>query len=163
MKNYIPSCLISIFMVFSLVGNVIGSEIPELKQVYKDYFLVGGALNRNLVYGKDPNAAEIAITQFNTVTSENDMKWSSIHPWPDRYNWEPADRFVDFALHNKMVPIGHCLVWHSQVPRWTFSDNSGNPLTRETLLTRMKEHITSVVGRYRGESEGLGCRERGIK
>jgi endo-1,4-beta-xylanase len=140
--------------VLWFAGNVIGSEKPALKDVFKEYFLIGGALNRNLVSGKDPNAAEIAIKHLNTATPENDMKWLLIHPKPDQYNWEPADLFVDFALKNNMVPIGHCLVWHAQVPRWTFRDDSGNPLTRDALLARMKEHITVVVGRYKGRVKG---------
>jgi len=140
--------------VLCFVGNAVGSEKPALKDVYKDHFLIGGAFNRRLVSGKDPNAAEIAIKHFNTATPENDMKWLLIHPKPDQYNWEPADRFVDFALKNNMVPIGHCLVWHGQVPRWTFRDDSGNPLTRNELLARMKDHITSVVGRYKGRVKG---------
>jgi endo-1,4-beta-xylanase len=127
---------------------------PALRNVFKDYFLIGGAYNRRLVTGKDPNAAAIAIKHFNTATAENDMKWSLIHPKPDEYNWEPADRFVDFAEKNNMVPIGHCLIWHAQIPRWTFRDDSGNLLTRDALLARMKEHITAVVSRYKGRVKG---------
>ncbi len=130
------------------------SEHPALKDVFAEHFLIGGAFNRNLVSGKDPNAAAIAIKHFNTATSENDMKWSLIHPQPDEYNWEPADRFVDFAEKNNMVPIGHCLIWHAQVPSWTYRDDDRNLLTREALLARMKEHIMSVVGRYKGRVKG---------
>jgi len=131
-----------------------GSDKPALRDVFAEHFLIGGAFNRNLVSGEDPNAAAIAIKHFDTATSENDMKWSLIHPQPDQYNWEPADRFVDFAEKNNMVPIGHCLIWHAQVPRWTFRDDSGNLLTREALLARMKDHIMSVVGRYKGRVKG---------
>ena len=130
------------------------SEKPALKDVFKDYFLIGGAYNRNLVTGRDPKAAEIAIKHHSTATSENDMKWSNIHPLPGRYNWGPADSFVEFCEKNDIVPIGHCLVWHSQVPRWTFQDDSGEPLTRGALLARMKEHINVVVGRYKGRVKG---------
>ncbi|MBN2181498.1 MAG: endo-1,4-beta-xylanase [Sedimentisphaerales bacterium] len=140
--------------VLCFVEKATGSEKSALKDVFKDYFLIGGAFNHNLVSGEDPNAAEIAIKHFNTATSENDMKWSLIHPRPDQYNWEPADHFVDFTEKNNMVPIGHCLVWHSQVPRWTFRDDSGNQLTRDALLARMKDHITTVVGRYKGRVKG---------
>ncbi len=130
------------------------TELPALKEVFEDYFLIGGAFNRNLVSGRDPQAAEIAIKHYNTATSENDMKWSLIHPQPGQYNWEPADRFMEFCETHQMVPIGHTLVWHSQVPRWVFSDESGNPLSREALLARMKEHITAVAGRYKGRIKG---------
>jgi len=145
-------CLIP--MGSEVVAVTESSDKPALRDVFAEHFLIGGAYNRDLVSDKDPNAAAIAIKHFNTATSENDMKWLLIHPQPDRYNWEPADRFVDFAEKNNMVPIGHCLIWHAQIPRWTFRDESGELLTRDALLTRMKDHITAVVGRYKGRVKG---------
>ncbi len=125
-----------------------------LKDVYKKYFLIGGAYNRNVVTGRDPNAAEIAIKHFNTATSENDMKWQSVHPRLGQYTWEAADNFIEFCEKNNMFPIGHTLVWHGQTPRSVFQDDSGNAVTRDELLARMKEHITTVVGRYKGRVKG---------
>lgn len=130
------------------------SELPALKDVYKDYFLIGGAYNRNLVTGRDPRAAEIAAKHYNTATSENDMKWQSVHPQPNRFNWGPADSFMEFCEKNNMAPIGHTLVWHGQTPGWVYQDEAGNPLTRDALLARMEEHITAVVGRYKGRIKG---------
>jgi len=129
-------------------------EVPALKKVFEDLFLIGGALNRNVVTGRDAAGAAIAVKHFSTATAENDLKWQLIHPQLDRYDWEPADGYVAFCEKNRMVAIGHCLVWHSQVPRWVFRDDSGNPLTRDALLARMKDHIVAVVGRYRGRIQG---------
>lgn len=131
-----------------------GQNVPALKDVFKNDFLIGGALNRRVVTGRDPNAAAIAVMHFNTATAENDMKWQRIHPQLNTYNWEPADGFMAFCEKNQMVPMGHCLVWHSQVPRWVFRDDSGNALTRDALLARMEDHIKTVVGRYRGRING---------
>jgi len=143
-------------MVFLISAGacVAGQDLPALKEVFKDQFLIGGALNRRVVTGRDSGAAAIAEKHFNTATAENDFKWQLIHPRPDQYNWAPADDFMAFCERHEMVPIGHCLVWHSQVPRWVFQDDFGNPLTREVLLARMKEHITTVVGRYKGRIKG---------
>lgn len=137
-----------------LVGNAAGSEKPALKDVFKDYFLIGGAYNRNLVTGRDTDAAAIAVSHNNTATSENDMKWESVHPQPGQYTWGPADSFMEFCQANQMVPIGHTLVWHGQTPRWVYQDDSGQPLTRDALLARMEDHITTVVGRYKGRVKG---------
>jgi len=41
-------------------------------------------------------------------------------------------------------------VWHNQTPRWVFEDDHGRPVDRETLLRRLREHISTVVGRYKG-------------
>lgn len=140
--------------VLCFVGNAVGSDAPALKDVFKDYFLLGGAYNRNLVTGRDSNAAAIAIKHNNTATSENDMKWESVHPQPGQYTWGPADSFMEFCETNKMVPIGHTLVWHGQTPRWVYRDDSGEPMTRDALLARMEDHIMTVVGRYKGRVKG---------
>ena len=131
-----------------------GQDVPALKDVFKNHFLIGGALNQRVVTRRDPGAAAIVEKHFSTATAENDLKWQRIHPWNNRYNWEPADSYVAFCEKNQIVSIGHCLVWHSQVPRWVFRDDSGNDLTRDALLARMKDHIMTIVGRYKGRIKG---------
>jgi len=181
-KDLWTMAFLSLVLLWISSVRATDSERPALKDVYKDYFLIGGAFNRRLVTGRDPNAAAIAEKQFNTATAENDMKWQSIHPEPNRYNWEPADRFVEFAEKNNMVVIGHTLVWHSQTPNWVFAgtspttspnatpnaDDANTPrfgrrrgrgfrgpyANREELLQRMRDHIHTVVGRYKGRVKG---------
>jgi len=127
---------------------------PALKDVFEDHFLMGAALNRDLVSNHDADAAVIAGRHFNSATAENDMKWSELHPEPHEYNWGPADRFVEFCETHHMAPMGHCLIWHAQCPDWVYGDNNDNLLDREGLLARMKDHITTVVSRYRGRVTG---------
>src|SRR5688572_18931514 len=43
-------------------------KVPALKDVFQKHFLIGGALNRNLVTGRDPGAAAIAEKHFSTAT-----------------------------------------------------------------------------------------------
>jgi endo-1,4-beta-xylanase len=130
------------------------ADVPALKDVFAKDFLIGGALNDRLVSGKDPNAAALAERHFNSITPENAMKWVLIHPEPNRYDFAAADRLVEFGQKNKQFIVGHCLVWHTQVPASTFRDIDGNSLTREALLARMKDHIQTVVGRYKGKVQG---------
>ena len=59
-----------------------------------------------------------------------------------------------FGEKNHMFIVGHTLVWHNQTPAWVFQDDHGNPVDRETLLARMREHIHTVVGRYKGRIAG---------
>ncbi len=147
--------MVSLVVLLAGVASCLaGQDVPALKDVFKNDFLIGGALNGGVVTGRDPNAAAIAETHFSTATSENDLKWQRIHPQPDRYNWGPADSFMAFCEKNQIVPIGHCLVWHSQTPRWVFRDDAENDLTRDALLARMKDHIMTVVGRYKGRIKG---------
>lgn len=127
---------------------------PALKEVFKDDFLVGAALNPGHVSGANAVETQIIQTHFNTLTPENALKWGNLHPRPEQYEFAQADRFVEFGEKHGMVVIGHTLVWHSQTPRWVFQDADGNPLSREALLDRMRDHIHQVVGRYKGRIRG---------
>ena len=127
---------------------------PALKEVFADAFLIGGALNTFQFTERNAAEAEIVKRHFNTITAENVMKWENIHPEAGTYDFEQADQFVAFGEANDMFIIGHTLVWHSQTPRWVFQDGAGNPVSRDTLLARMRDHIHTVVGRYKGRIQG---------
>ncbi len=88
--------------------------------------------------------------ETNAISPENVLKWESVHPEPDRYNFGPGDRYVAFGETNHMFIVGHTLVWHSQTPGWVFRDGRGNRVDRDTLLRRMHDHIHTVVGHYKG-------------
>jgi len=132
-------------------GQVAKRPNPEsLAQAYEGMFKIGVALNRRQVEGKVEQAMPLITKHFNSITPENLMKWERIHPEPDNFNFTPADKYVKFGEDHGMFIVGHNLVWHSQVPEWTFKDENGNQLNRDALLQRMKDHITTVVGRYKG-------------
>ncbi len=127
---------------------------PTLKAAYEGAFLIGAAVNTNVVTERDAQGAALVRAHFNSITAENALKWESVHPGPGVYDFEAGDRYVAFAEQNGMFPIGHVLVWHNQTPRWVFEDANGAPVGRDTLLARMREHIHTVVGRYRGRIRG---------
>ena len=132
----------------------INPESLSLKDAFKDDFLVGVALSKNQIMGEDPDAVALVEKQFNSITPENILKWEEVHPEPEKYNFEVADRYVAFGEKNKMHIVGHTLVWHVQTPDWVFQDKSGKSLDRDSLLARMKEHIFTVMGRYKGRIHG---------
>lgn len=133
-----------------LPGTLRGQQEKTLKNVFREHFLVGAAISPPLTSGRDTLSQPLVPEQFNSVTATNEMKWERIHPEPGKYNFSQADRFVEYGKANGMHIVGHTLVWHSQTPRWVFQDSEGNPVSRDTLLARMKAHIETVVGRYRG-------------
>lgn len=130
------------------------ADPPALKDAFEDDFLIGVALSQNQISGNEPNAIALVEKHFNSITPENILKWEEVHPEPKKYNFELADRYVAFGEKNKMHIVGHTLVWHVQTPDWVFQDNSGRPLDRESLLARMREHIFTVMGRYRKRIHG---------
>jgi endo-1,4-beta-xylanase len=127
---------------------------PSLKEAFRGSFLVGAAVNPDQFSGRDTTGVALIRAQFNTITPENALKWESVHPALDRYEFADADRYVEFGRANGMTVIGHTLVWHNQTPRSVFQDAAGKPVSRDTLLARMRDHIMTVVGRYRGRIHG---------
>ncbi len=125
-------------------------EASPLSEAYEGKFKIGVALNSSQVHGDLPEAIRLIEKHFNTGTPENLLKWTSTHPQPDQYTFDGPDTFVEFAEQRNMFIVGHTLVWHSQIPDWTFVDENGDELGRDALLQRMKDHIDTVVGRYKG-------------
>ncbi|MGA1871336.1 MAG: endo-1,4-beta-xylanase [bacterium] len=89
---------------------------------------------------------QILNREFNMVTAENAMKFESLHPRYDHYDFKAADAMVDFAEAHGMKVRGHTLVWHKQLPKWL----KGGDWTQDELSTILKEHITTVVEHYKG-------------
>jgi endo-1,4-beta-xylanase len=151
-------------MVYYLIGLVISIPLgtsaqtaevnQKLKDVYKDAFLIGAAVNPSITSGRDKASQDIVLKHFNAITAENVLKASSINPQPGVYNWRPADDYVAFGEKNKMFIIGHTLVWHNQVPAWFFTNAEGKPNTKEEQIERLRNHIEAVAGRYAGRING---------
>lgn len=134
--------------------NQDSSNSESLANAYLDDFKIGVALNRSQVAGEIPQATSLIRQHFNSITPENLLKWERVHPQPDEYNFGPSDTFVQFGEQNNMFIVGHTLVWHSQVPDWVFETEDGEQISRKTLLERMKDHIETVAGRYKGRIDG---------
>ena len=119
-----------------------------LKDYYKDYFLVGAAVTPRSLHGED---SALLVTHFNSLTAENAMKMGPIHPRENEYNWKDADSIVNFARRHGHKMRGHTLCWHTQAPAWMFKSSSGDTVSKDVLLQRLKDHITTVVNRYKND------------
>lgn len=164
MKNYrnILSCflilILSLLVFLGCSSKPSEKEIKEkgLKDYYADNFLTGAAIFPELF--DDPVSADLIKTHFSTITPENQMKWAWLHPAPGQYKFEDADKIADFARANGIKLIGHTLVWHSQLGRGVFtkegSTDFNDLVDSETLFRRIKDHIFTVAGRYKGRIHG---------
>ncbi|MEC7784225.1 MAG: endo-1,4-beta-xylanase [Bacteroidota bacterium] len=121
----------------------------NLSECYKDYFPIGTALYYGLLTRKDRIA--FISSQYNSITIENELKAKYIHPEINRYYWAKADSLVHFATENQMKIRGHCLVWAQGTPEWFFKNEKGDLISKEELYKRMREHIFTVMKRYKGK------------
>jgi GH35 family endo-1,4-beta-xylanase/enterochelin esterase-like enzyme len=116
---------------------------PTLKDVYANHFFIGMAGDLPGNYSDQ----ELALVQkhFNFVTPENCMKPGPIHPAEHTWRFERADALVAWCADRNIAIHGHTLVWHAQTDNWFFRDGG-----REVVAQRMKDHISTLVGRYKG-------------
>lgn len=157
-----PTTLKDAYKDHFMIGVAINRPIATGTDVKADN------VNRTLEQVKSDTA--VVLKHFNQIVNENDLKWVMIQPKPgkDGYDFPAADAYVEFGVKNDLYIAGHTLLWHSQVPAWLFQADpfetpaqgqggrrggayTGPRATREQLLERMREHIHTVVGRYKGK------------
>ncbi|WP_395758809.1 endo-1,4-beta-xylanase [Streptomyces althioticus] len=118
-----------------VIGTAVAGGGHHLEQDYPDPFMY------------DKEYRKVLGREFSSVSPENQMKWDYIHPERDRYDFKQADAIVEFARKNHQVVRGHTLLWHSQNPAWLEEGD----FTKAELRGILREHITKVVGRYKGK------------
>ncbi len=149
----LPAMLV-LLLAYAAVPPVIGQTESTLKGTLAGKFYMGAALNSGQINGTDVLSLAIVTKHFNSIVAENCMKSAVIQPVEGEFNFGLADKFVEFGVKNNMHIIGHTLIWHSQAPKWFFTDEQGNDVSREVLIERMRNHISGVVGRYKGRVHG---------
>ena len=130
------------------------NEDITLKQAFKDIFYIGTALSEEQILGEDEAAIEVVKSNFNSITAENIMKSEVMQPIEGEFDFTLSDKFVEFGEQNDMQIIGHTLIWHSQAPDWFFVDENGDDVSPEVLTQRMRSHILTIAGRYKGRIHG---------
>jgi len=141
-------------IVLAAAATFAAAAPTALKSLVPPGVRIGAALNRAQSDGGDAAGVAIVARQFNSISPENLLKWEAVHPDPDRFDFEPADRYVEFGRGHGMFVVGDVLLWHQQTPAWVFAGEGGRKADRETLLARLQSHIATVVGRYRGRIGG---------
>ncbi len=121
-----------------------------LKDFYTpdDYFYIGVAIPPSFI--DNQKKADLIRRHFNSITAENDMKWSNLQPTEGIFTFTNADKIVAFAEANGMKVRGHCLCWHNQVPSWIFKDGQATA-SKELVLQRLRTHITTVITHFKGK------------
>jgi len=131
------------------IDALAAADIPSLREACKDIFLIGTALDFRTP--TEFNAAELDLikSQFNVITPENSMKPGPVHPQENTWNWTQPEALVTFCQDNNIKTVGHCLAWHSQTNPWFFEGAD-----RGMALARLKDHIHTLVGHFKGKMSG---------
>lgn len=101
------------------------------------------AMKENFV--DDPLYRDALVRHCDIIVPMNDLKWEAVHPEKDRFNFEDADRILDFARKHEKDVRGHTLCWYDAMPPWTREIT-----TRRQAESELRRHIETVVGHYKG-------------
>jgi len=94
----------------------------------------------------DSTYVSILDREFNMITPENEMKWTSTEPSRGNFTFGAADNIVNHALAHGQRMRGHTTVWHNQLPTWVSSITDAN-----TLRSVMNNHITTEMTHFKGK------------
>lgn len=120
-----------------------------IKDACKDVFLIGTALDFRTPNEFSSAELDLIKSQFNVITPENSMKPGPVHPQENTWNWTQPEALVSFCQENSIKTVGHCLAWHSQTNPWFFENAN-----RDVALARLKDHIHTLVGHFKGKMSG---------
>ena len=109
-------------------------------------FHIGAAIDPNLLQ-TNLSYRNIITGELNSITTENALKWPSVHPQQNTFDFSGGDVLVNFALQNKKRIHGHNLLWYAFNPDW-LNNFIGDSAAWENLL---KTHIQTVISHYKGK------------
>lgn len=109
--------------------------------------LVGAAVKADQLF-EDSEYMQTVQYAFNLIVVEWELNFYSINPEPGQYNFYRVDPVFDFAEENDLLIHANTLLWYREIPAW-FAEGD---FTREESIEIMREHITTLVGRYKGRA-----------
>jgi endo-1,4-beta-xylanase len=145
MRNFIRPIVLLIILALGRPVISAAQDLPLRVSADQRGIYIGAAVSMP-PFRNEPIYNETLSREFNIIVAENAFKWDSVRPSRDTFNFVDTDTLVDFAEANNMKIRGHTLVWHSQVPSWL----TGADFTRDELISILRDHILTLVGRYRG-------------
>jgi|SRR5579862_567665 len=95
---------------------------------------------------KDPSFAELFKSQCAITVPESSLKWDTLCPTPDRYDFSGGDWLYGLCKSNDILMRGHTLVWEQALPTWF-----GYIVNSENANKMMVDHISKVVRHYAGK------------
>lgn len=131
----------------------IQEDIPAMKDVFRDYFKIGGAI-QNRSESDTSRYGRLVKKHFNTLVSDGMYKMTEILTDAkdlNKYTFTYADTLMDFAKRNGMDMVGHCLLWEKPSSKKYIANDDGTFRDTDTILKFMKEYITHVMQHFEGD------------
>ncbi|SDC30315.1 endo-1,4-beta-xylanase [Pelagirhabdus alkalitolerans] len=117
-------------------------DLPSLKEIYEDDFLIGNAVNLPDFEGV---RSELLDKHFNLVTAENAMKPAYVHDADGNLDFETQNEFVQTAIDAGFKVHGHAITWHSQS---NYDILFPEGIEREEAIESLESYIEAAIENY---------------
>lgn len=96
----------------------------------------------------DPEWNDLIVSEFNALSPEGELIWKVIHPEPDRWDFEGADRVLAFTEANDLSTMVSHFAWDQATattgtPAWV--EGITDPAELEQT---MRDHLRTLTERY---------------
>ncbi len=142
MTSIHSACFVACFCVFFSASN---TDAPLRQAALHSKLLIGTAVRPSLL--AEPAYSAALAREFNMVEPEDAMKWWTVRPMENSFDFTQADQVVRYAQAHAMQVRGHCLVWDHDNPKW-LTEGHYTPTQLSALL---HEHIAKEVKHYAGQ------------
>ncbi|HLY62261.1 MAG TPA: endo-1,4-beta-xylanase [Terriglobia bacterium] len=124
------------------------------------------AAQKGIVYGsalrgmglKDPSFADLFVRECGIAVPEGALKWGTLRPTPDTYDFGGGDWLLSFASQHAMKFRGHTLIWDGDLPAWFNSY-----INADNAAAMTATHISNVVRHYAGRVTSWDVVNEGIQ
>ncbi|KAF5981729.1 glycosyl hydrolase family 10 [Fusarium bulbicola] len=140
--------IIGSFVAFAEAISIPSTGTTFLREETAKKNLLVGSGATNPAYPNDSQFRAVLSKQFNSLSPENELKWSFVHPAKCQYDWHKLDTLVEFADANNMKVKGHGLLSSCCNPDYVLNITSPDALRAE-----ITNHIEAIMHRCRGKMD----------
>lgn len=130
--------------------DVTDSTLAQLAEARGKTF---GTAYRSTYAANDPCYRAVALTEFDSLTTEIGTMMNTVQPAPGTFDFREADAVADLAAkHHKDFQI-HSLIWDPlDQPQWSIVPPTIRALPPQARHQLMVESVTTIMKRYAGRA-----------
>ena len=139
------------------------ASLPSLAKVYEGKFLFGfGGVHDTLVRSKllqTNSVMEQIVVKHSNIININCFYAGSVHPSSGVWRWNNCDSLLAFAEKNPTwKKRAHVAFWPfndsaSLNLEWLLTGSDGKIVSRDQAIALLRDHITTMMTRYKGRFE----------
>jgi len=97
----------------------------------------------------DTGYTGLIAAQCGIIVPENELKMPFVQRAPGEFQFDRADKLLEFAESHSLLMRGHCLLWHHPrwVPRWLATYDFGSD-PRKSAEDLLNTHIDKTTAHY---------------